>query len=54
MDWRPVKKLSAPEGYNWDDEEVLYEKNDSWITGFIIGWITSGVTIGLIISLVAR
>lgn len=30
-------KLNAPEGYNWTDAEVEYEKRDSFLTGVIVG-----------------
>lgn len=49
MNWRPVTKLDAPAGYRWSDEEVLYEKNDSWLTGLVIGWVL-GVTLTAILA----
>lgn len=40
--WRPVKNLDAPKGYRGDDDDVLYEKNDAYISGFIVGVMVSG------------
>jgi hypothetical protein len=46
--WRPIKKLNAPKDYHWDDEEVLYEKNDSFLLGLMIGIIAGGWITGII------
>lgn len=46
------KRLNAPPGYHWTDEEVLYEKNESLLTGIIIGMLIGLVIIFVIIGLV--
>lgn len=43
MPWRPIQHLDAPVNYNWSDEDVLDEKNDSWMAGLIIGMFISFV-----------
>lgn len=36
-------RLNAPKGYHWTDEDVRYEKVDSFYSGVILGTVASGV-----------
>lgn len=45
-------KLNAPEGYVWQDEDVLFEKRQSWYDGWIAGFITAFFVCGLLALLV--
>lgn len=38
MNWRRWR-LNAPPDYNWKDDDVIHEKNESLLNGIIIGWL---------------
>lgn len=48
MNERDRRRLNAPEGFPWADEDVIFEKNDSLLTGIIIGVILAVIVFGLL------
>ena len=44
-------RLKAPPGYRWTDGEVLFEKTDSAINGFGVGFI-AGMALGTLLGVV--
>jgi hypothetical protein len=35
------KRLNAPVGFRWTDDDVIFEKNQSLLNGILIGWFAA-------------
>lgn len=43
--------LNAPPGYRWTDDEVGYEKKQSFMTGVIVGTILTAFILAVVVAL---